>query len=370
MKNFTILLLVLAVSACQNKKTDKEENEAYFFYIGTYTDTDSEGIYKAEMDSTGHMTMLGLQAATVNPSFLAFANNGKTLLAVNEINTVDGKGTVESYLIGDSLKLISRRSSGGAHPCFVGANKKGIVLTANYTSGNNGLLKIDKDSKLSTLLDVQQHIGSGANKVRQDKAHAHSIWFVPNSDLLIAVDLGTNELLVSEIDSVNNKFNLKDKLEMEDGAGPRHLAFHPNGNFFYVINELNNTISTVQIAADKTLSLLGSVSTLPKDFHGESFPADIHVSSDGKFLYASNRGHNSIAIYQIQETGMLSAIGFESTRGDHPRNFSLSPDEKFLLVANQNTNNIVCFKRDEKSGLLSFVEELKVAKPVCILFQK
>ncbi|WP_209319862.1 lactonase family protein [Ancylomarina longa] len=342
----------------------------YSFYVGTYTDTSSKGIYKVEMDSIGHMTMLSLQARSDNPSFLTFANNGNTLLAVNEINTVEGKGTVESYLVGNSLKLISRRSSGGAHPCFVGANQEGIVLTANYTSGTNGLLKVDKDSKLSTLLDVQQHIGSGANKVRQDKAHAHSIWFVPNSNLVIAVDLGTNELWISEIDRVNNKFRLKDKLEMEDGAGPRHLAFHPNDKYIYVINELNNTISTVQIAADKTLSLLGSVSTLPNDFQGESFPADIHISSDGNFLYASNRGHNSIAIYKVSNGGKLNSIGFESTLGDHPRNFSLSPDEKFLLVANQNTNNIVCFKRDKKTGLLTFVEELKVAKPVCILFQK
>ena len=366
-------MVLLPLLACQNQKSKTiVKQAAYSFYLGTYTDTESKGIYKLEMNESGHLKMIGLVAESENPSFLTFANNGKTLLAVNEVNTVNGMGTVESYMIEDGLKLVSRKPSGGAHPCFVTANKDGFVLTANYSGGNIGLLKLGEDGKLSELLDKQQHSGSGTNSKRQEKPHAHSVWFQPGSDQIIAVDLGTNELWLSKINSSSKKFIIEEnnRIAMVDGAGPRHLAFHPNGKYLYVINELDNTITTLMLSRDEQFKLVGNVSSLPEDFEGNSFTADIHISLDGKFLYGSNRGHNSIAIFEILEHGKLNCIDHVSTRGDHPRNFSLSPDEKFLVVANQNTNNIVCFERDKTTGLLRFVDEIEAPKPVCVLFHE
>eukprot|EP01028_Stygiella_incarcerata_P009731 TRINITY_DN4663_c0_g1_i1.p1 TRINITY_DN4663_c0_g1~~TRINITY_DN4663_c0_g1_i1.p1 ORF type:complete len:378 (+),score=5.04 TRINITY_DN4663_c0_g1_i1:162-1136(+) len=324
------------------------------------------------MEADGHLKMIGLVAETANPSFLAFANNQKTLLSINELVKDNNMGSVESYQTGDSLKLISCKPSGGAHPCFVTANDAGVVLTANYTGGNVGYLQVDENGELSDLLDVQQHTGSGTVANRQDQPHAHSVWFQPNSNHIIAVDLGTNELWISSIDTVSNQFVPANqaKVSLVDGAGPRHLAFHPNGKIFYVINELDNTITGFSISDNEEVSMIGNVSTLPADFDGVSNPADIHISKDGKFLYGSNRGHNSIVIFEVQENGALKLVGHESTRGDHPRNFSLSPDDKFLLVANKNTNNIVSFKRDSVTGKLTFVDEIKAPSPVCILFQQ
>lgn len=362
----TILLALISLFAlsCNQSKEKKMNQAAYSVYIGTYTDIDSKGIYKITMDKSGKFGDLQLKAETMSPSFLCLANDGKNLLAVNEINSLDGAGSVESYQLGEELKLISRKSSGGAHPCFI-TEKDGVVLTANYTGGNTGLLRIDADGKLSELLDVNQHEGAGTVEGRQDVPHAHSIWFQPNKSKAIALDLGTNELWASSI--TDDQFGNTERIAMPEGAGPRHLAFHPNGKYIYVINELSNTITILNA---KTLQILDNVNTLPQAFEGSSFTADIHISSDGKFLYGSNRGHNSIVIYAVLEDGGLELIGHESTRGDHPRNFSLSPDGKFLIVANQNTNNLVCFKRNIKTGLLTFVDETKAVKPVCVLFQK
>jgi 6-phosphogluconolactonase len=374
MRKHTLLLIFISMLAfsCQpSKKTTQMSTSTSTFFLGTYTDGDSQGIYKLEMDSLGQLKMLGLAAKSQNPSYLAFANNGATLLVADEMEFENGKGSVESYQIGDSLSLISSKPSGGAHPCFVTANAHGVVLTANYSSGNIGYLQVNEKGELSDLLDVQQHKGSGTVSGRQDDPHAHSVWFQPNSNRLVAIDLGTNELWISSIDTMKHQFlPCISKVALADGAGPRHLVFHPNGKFAYVISELDNTISTFQIAENKEFKLLSILSSLPADFDGYSATADIHISSDGKFLYGSNRGHNSIAIFKVLENGSLKSIGFESTRGDHPRNFSLSPDEKFLLVANKNTNNIVCFQRDSQSGLLTFVDEVKAPSPVCILFEK
>jgi 6-phosphogluconolactonase len=374
MRKHTLLLIFISMLAfsCQpSKKTTQMSTSTSTFFLGTYTDGDSQGIYKLEMDSLGQLKMLGLAAKSQNPSYLAFANNGATLLVADEMEFENGKGSVESYQIGDSLSLISSKPSGGAHPCFVTANAHGVVLAANYSSGNIGYLQVNEKGELSDLLDVQQHKGSGTVSGRQDDPHAHSVWFQPNSNRLVAIDLGTNELWISSIDTMKHQFlPCISKVALADGAGPRHLVFHPNGKFAYVISELDNTISTFQIAENKEFKLLSILSSLPADFDGYSATADIHISSDGKFLYGSNRGHNSIAIFKVLENGSLKSIGFESTRGDHPRNFSLSPDEKFLLVANKNTNNIVCFQRDSQSGLLTFVDEVKAPSPVCILFEK
>ena len=333
------------------------------FYLGTYTDKDSEGIYKYALHEDGKLEKMGLAVKTENPSFLS--HNGKYLLAVNE-NT---EGSVESYRIeGDSLVFISKQNSGGAHPCFVKLNENGDVIIANYTGGNVSLLKMEEEGMLSQLLDVQQHEGSGPTD-RQEAAHAHSAWYVEGTNEVLSVDLGTDEIYISEIDHSTSKLILKEQsIKMEAGAGPRHLSFHPNKKWIYVLNELNGSISRVVRTEEGNYELMETVPTLPADFESLNTCADIHISADGKFLYASNRGHDSIVMYAIGEDGALKQLGYESTRGATPRNFSISPDGKFLLVANQNGNNIVSFARDENSGMLSFAAEIEAPSPVCIMF--
>mgnify|MGYP001064179949 CR=1 FL=1 len=374
MKYPTFFLAIILVSqmGCQtNKKEVAKNDNSYPFFVGTYTDGDSQGIYKYSLQQDGKLKQVSLAAKSDNPSFLTKSTDKKYLLAVNEISNKDSVGTVESFLIqGDSLKLINRSSSGGAHPCFVTINEDGYILTANYTGGNIGLLKLNSQGELSKLLDVQQHSGSSSTP-RQEGPHAHSTWFTPDGNLIISVDLGTNELWFSKLDTASQKLRplMPTTLAMAPGAGPRHLTFHQNSKWVYVLNELSGTVTMIKKTMDGSYINGPSVSTLPSDYKGNNTCADIHISSDGKFLYASNRGHNTIAIFSVNmEDGSLTIIGHEPTRGDGPRNFSLSPDENFLLVANQLTDNIISFKRNKTTGLLEFTDEIKAPKPVCILF--
>ena len=222
---------------------------------------------------------------------------------------------------------------------------------------------------MSKLLNIQQHVGKGTTD-RQQGPHAHSVWFHPTKKEVISVDLGTNQLWFSTVDTKNNELvsTPQKTLEMAPGAGPRHLTFHPNHKWFYVLNELNNTVSLVK-EKDQTYFIDTTISTLPEDFKAYSKAADIHISKDGKFLYASNRGHHSIVIYAVDsENGHLTTVGYQSVIGNNPRNFSLTPNEEFLLVANQDTDNIISFKRNSVTGKLSLVDEVSAPTPVCILF--
>lgn len=357
------------LTACQvNKEKTMKENNKYSFFVGTYTDGDSRGIYKYLLEDDGGLAPIGLVAESDNPSFLAMSADKKYLLAVNEINN---QGTIRSYQIfDDSLIFINKSKTGGEHPCFVAVNKAGIVLTANYTSGTVGLLGLDLNGVLTTILDVEHHNGRGTTE-RQKSPHAHSAWFSTIENEVISVDLGTNELWFSKIDY--EKFILlpldQQKLKMAPGAGPRHLVFHPNKNWLYVVNELDCTVTMVQRTENGLYEISTTISSLPEEYSEPNTCADIHISSDGNFVYASNRGHNSIAIFAVNKTdGSLELIGHEFVKGDGPRNFSLSPDEKYLIVANQNTNNLVSFQRDKKTGLLSYVSQTEAPTPVCILF--
>lgn len=373
MKFIAILFSLLVFVGCQNNKTKSvQENKAYPFFVGTYTDGESQGIYKYLLEDNGTLKQIGLAAITDNPSFLSISADKRFLVAVNENKQEGNKGSVASFLISeDTLAFISKSPSGGDHPCFVSVNEAGYVLSANYTGGNVGLLKMDNDGELSEVLDVQQHIGSGITD-RQKSPHAHSSWFEPGNNGIISVDLGTNELWFSQLDTIQNKLlpSNPQKISMAPGAGPRHLTFHPNGKWVYVVNELDCTV-TLLLKTDKgTYQPGASISTLPTDIVESYSCADIHVSLDGKFVYASNRGHNSIAILGVNPNdGTLNLLGNEPTHGNSPRNFSLSPDNCYLLVANQLTNNIVSFKRDQSTGLLKYVNEIEAPTPVCILFQ-
>lgn len=372
MKLLISLISFAMITACQPSNKNTENQDAnYSFYIGTYTGGDSQGIYKGMLREDGTLDTVVLAAELPNPSFLALSSDGKYLLAVSEVSSKEKVGSVVSYSTkGDSLTLINETTSGGAHPCFVTVNEAGYVLAANYTGGNVALVKLNEGGELGDLLDLQQHKGSDITD-RQKGPHAHSAWFDPAGDGIITVDLGTNELWFSAIDTKQNILVPSDPqtLAMAPGAGPRHLVFHPNGKWIYVVNELDCTVTLVKKRDMGKFEVAGSVSTLPEGYTESNSCADIHISSDGKFVYASNRGHNSIAIFSVNPgDGSLNPAGHESTRGSTPRNFSLSPDGKFLLVANQRGNNIVSFRRIPESGMLMYVDQIEAPKPVCIRF--
>jgi len=348
------------------------------FYVGTYTEGGSEGIYTFSLvPATGKLQDNGLAAKTNNPSFLALTTNGKFLLSVHETKGENGStmGYVESFSVNDDNRLtsIGKVSSGGAHPCYVSVNQDGYVLAANYSGGSVALLRIDGSGKLSDTLDVQQHYGSGPIKVRQATPHVHSAFFESGSDRVFVADLGIDQVSVYKIDSKNSKL-IKPTfpaIVLTPGSGPRHLAFHPTVKVVYVVNEIASNISVVTLNKDGSFTTVETVSALPMGYDKPNTCADIHISRDGRFLYASNRGLNSIAIFSVDpKNGKIVQIGQELTRGDGPRNFTLSPDENYLLVANQNTQDIVAFRRDFKSGKLQFTDQIKALKPVCLLFRK
>ena len=348
-------------------ETSEVEIQGSNFYIGTYTNGESKGIYKATLSSDGSISEPVLAVDASNPSYLAFSKDKDILLAVNE----NDPGTIESFQIDNGELLgVNQKSTGGAHPCFVTTNDEGYVLVANYSGGNIGLLQLDpKDGSISDLLDVEQHEGKGTTD-RQEGPHAHSAWFIPDGSGIVSADLGTNQLWFSKINTETNKLEpaTTQKLDLPEGAGPRHLVFHPNNGFVYVLNELDNTISQIE-NKDENYSVLSSFSILPEGFAEFSKAADIHASADGKFIYASNRGHDSIAILEVQEDGSLKLVANEPTKGKDPRNFQISPDGNFILVANQNGNNLVSYKRDTTTGLMTFVAEVAAPAPVCILFE-
>ena len=364
-----IIFAFLIAFGCKEKSIEPVKSSS--FYVGTYTDGESKGIYKYELLEDGTIQRIGLMATAENPSFLAKSKDGKYLVAVQEVSNENQMGYVSSYKIeNDTLLFRDQKPSGGAHPCHVAMNPQGYVLVANYTGGNMGLLQLQQDGRLSELLDVQQHEGKG-NTERQEGPHAHSGWFTHDGSI-ISVDLGTNQLWFSDIDSDINKFvpGVPPTFTMEEGAGPRHLVFHSTKPWIYVVNELTSSISLlIWDAAEKNYRIEQTISTLPSDYIEYNTCADIHISADGKFVYASNRGHNSIAVFSVDpKTGALEVQDQVPTRGETPRNFTLSPDGNFLLVANQTTNNIVTFKRDWETGLLTFVHQIDAPAPVCLMF--
>jgi len=379
LKRIAFLLIgIFLISSVLFAKSGKKTEPQHFF-VGTYTEGGSEGIYSFSFDPvTGKLKEDGLAAKTNNPSFLALTSNGKFLLSVHETKGENGSnmGYIESFAINkddNRLTSIGKVSSGGAHPCYVSVNQNGYVLAANYTGGNVGLLRIDDSGKLSDTLDVQQHYGSGPNKARQAEPHVHSAFFEPGSDRIFVADLGIDQVSVYKIDDSGSKLMKASvpAIIMAPGSGPRHLAFHPALKVLYVVNELSSSVSVVALNKDGSFTAVETVSALPSGYDKPNTCADIHISKDGRFLYASNRGFNSIAIFSVDpKNGKIVQIEQESTRGDGPRNFTLSPDDNYLLVANQNTQDIVAFRRDLKTGKLQFIDQIKALKPVCLLFRK
>jgi 6-phosphogluconolactonase len=321
--------------------------------------------------STGALT----QASSIrseNPSFVTLDPSKRFLYAVNE----KPDGAVSAFKIdplSHELTSLNQQPSEGADPCHLSFDRqRKHLLVANYTGGNVAVLPIQPDGSLGPALDVEQHEGSGPRE-QQKSAHAHCIKLDRGNRFALAADLGSDKVMIYRFNPVTGKLEpaQQPSATLHPGAGPRHLTFHPNGKYVYVINELDSSLTTFKYDAVKgTLTAFETVSTLPRDFTGTSYCADIHVSNSGRFLYGSNRGHNSIVVFAIDpHTARLSLVEHVSTEGKWPRNFAIDPAGRFLLVANQHTDNVVVFRIDAQTGRLTptGVNE-QIPVPVCLQF--
>ena len=348
-------------------------------YVGTYTQSGkSEGIYAYGMNPlTGALERLNA-FKSVNPSFLITDRKRMRLYAVNEVAEYAGKpgGSVSAFEIEAptlNLRLLNEQATHGGDPCHLTLDRKAkTLLVANYTGGSITSLPVRSDGTLGMATEVKQHEGSSI-KEQQKGPHAHCIILDRSERYALAADLGIDKVVIYRFNQATGKLvpGKQAWAELQQGAGPRHLTLHPTGNYLYVINELDSTMTAFKYnGSNGTLTHIDTVSTLPSDFSGVSYCADVHVSRSGKFLYGSNRGHNSIVVFEIdQVTGKLKPLQHISTGGDWPRNFTIDPSERFLLVANQRSDNVVTFSIDPRTGRLEpagHVAEIPV--PVCLRF--
>ena len=380
---FALLLIIIAPLLLSVARTpgDNSKPLQYLAFIGTYTSkTASKGIYSFHFDSgTGRLTAMAVAATTQDPSFLTVAPNEKYLYAVNERGEFDGKksGAVTSYSLdpkSGQLSQLNQVPSGGADPCYVSFDGTGkYLLVANYSGGSVSTFPIAPDGRIGSASAFVQHSGSGPNKERQEGPHAHFIASSADNRFVFVVDLGLDEVVVYHFDPASGSLipNHPPFAKLAPGAGPRHLAFHPNGKFVYVLSEVNSTVTAFAYDAENgSFSTLQTLSTIPKDFKARNDTAEIVVHPSGKFLYASNRGHDSIVEFTIDPArGTLTLAGDFSTQGKEPRNFALDPTGKFLLAANQESNNIVVFRIDQSTGALTAAGQIaQVPAPVDIVF--
>ena len=349
--------------------------------VGTYTRTTSDGIYICEFDAeTGDLDPVSSMAGAENPSFLALHPNGQTLYAASETEEFDGErqGALYAYSIdADTGRLspINAVGSGGPGPCHVSVDATGCyLLAANYHGGSVCVAPINDNGSLEPLSCFIQHEGSSVNPDRQEQAHAHSINLDAQNRFAYVPDLGQDKVVIYRLDLDRGELLANDPahVESEPGAGPRHFDFDPSGTRAYVINELGCTITGYDYDSESgALTSFQTVGTLPAaGFGRHNTTADIHVHPSGRFVYGSNRGHDSIAIFSVDEdTGQLTALGHESTQGWTPRNFAIDPSGQFLLAANQDSDTIVSFRIDTDSGELTPTGSvIEIPMPVCIKF--
>jgi 6-phosphogluconolactonase len=349
-------------------------------FIGTYTGPKSKGIYAARMDeSTGTLTPIGLVGESPNPTFIALDAAHQRLYAANEIEHFEGKpaGAVTGFSIEAAtgkLTQLNQESSAGGGPCHLVLDETGKnILVANYGGGSVAVLPVGADGRLAQASAFIQHSGKSVNPERQEKPHAHCMALDAANRFAFVCDLGIDKVMIYRFDPAQGALTSNDpaSFSAQPGAGPRHMAFHPNGRFAYVINELQSSITALAYdAKGGALRELETVPLLPEDFKAPNISAEIAVHPSGKFLYGSNRGHNSITVFQIDaRSRKLKFVERQSTQGKTPRHFGIDPSGNFLLCANQDSNNVVVFKIDPKTGaLIPTGQTLEFPSPVCVVF--
>ncbi len=362
MKIHSILILAFIIlQSCTQKEEVQEKNTS--FYIGSYSPAGEPGIYTAMLSDSGKISEFKVLATAENPSFIAFSDDRQFLFSVNEL--AESEGTITAYKVlngGDSLVPINQISSGGYYPCHITTQGK-VGYVANY-GGSVSKFSFDETGEIKNERTIPYE-GSSVDSTRQNGPHAHSFFINPNGKWALSADLGADQLVSYQLSAFEDTTHVK----VTPGAGPRHLVYASESRC-YVINELNSTVSLFEINEEGKLNYISSTSTIPEGFEGANSTADIHLSSDGHYLYGSNRGHDSIVIFEIDKSnGALTLKGHFTEGINWPRNFNIDPSGHFMLVANQKGNDITVLKIDPNTGLLSTTgNSISLPSPVCIVF--
>ncbi len=350
-------------------------SERMLVFIGSYADAADPGIYVYDFDrQTARLTLLDQVSGLKNPTFLKLDAAGRKLYSIAEGLSDDGQKIAEAicFSIDSSngkIKELNRAKTVDAPTCHIQSDNQHRFLTvASYHGGLLGLVSLQADGLIGECLDVKQHEGHGANPQRQNEPHPHSSYFSPDNRFIFVPDLGIDRIRSYTVGK-NGKLQSHGDTVIHPGAGPRHMAFHPSGKYAFVINELDSTVVAFRYNPDLgILHAIETVSTLPESFGGENGCAEIAVSENGRFLYGSNRGHDSIVVYAIDpDSGKLALVEHVSTEGRHPRHFTLIPGNDFLIAANRDNHNIAVFRVDQESGKLAFTGvSAEISKPVCV----
>ena len=369
MKNiYAAILSFLTFATMQSQETKLN------LIVGTYTKTcESKGIYVYEFDSkTGDFSLKNNTENILNPSYLSVSNDNKFVYSVSEN---DKKSSVSAFGFNSKsgkLDFINYQNPNGLNPCYI-INDDKNVITANYSSGSISVLGKKNDGSIGEVKQVVQHVGKSINGSRQEAPHAHMVCFSPDKKYVLANDLGTDKVYLYQYNPnvANEVLVLKNAVPVKPGSGPRHLILSKDGKFVYLLQEMDGTLTSFSYA-DGTLKKVSETTVVASDFKGDIGAADIHISPDGKFLYATNRGTaNDISVFKILKNGKLEFVQRTSTLGKGPRNFTIDPTGNFLLVGHQYTNDIVIFKRDSKTGVITDTgKKIALCSPVCLVFTK
>lgn len=370
---FCVMVLALGIAGCSEQQTSKE-----IIYVGTFHDRGSEGLYVFEFDrETAEMEEIQVVSDREGPNFQAIHPEGNFLYSVSDepFATDTDYGTVSAYRIDSKtghLSLINEQSVEGRGTAHVSVDPLGrYVYVSNYSEGNLSVFQINEDGSLSEAVDIVHHEGSSVNEMRQNNPHVHAVDPSKDGRFIYVSDLGIDKIMIYDVHETNGTLNPAEPASAAStpGSGPRHFTIHPNGEFAYSAEEMSSTVTVFDV--DQSTGALEEVqrlSMLPEEFEGSSSAADIHISPDGRFLYASNRGHDSLVIYSINETtGELTLKGHESTRGSHPRNFMIDDRGEYLFVANRDDDNVVIFRVDQETGDLEYTgNQVDVPMAVCV----
>lgn len=339
--------------------------------IGTYTGGKSKGIYSFQFNNKTGSTLLIDSSITADPSYLVPSLNENFVFTVNELGADQGSGKVSSFAfnkINGSFKKINEQPTEGDHPCYIAISSSGRwLLAANYTGGNFSIFPVKPDGEIGKATSTINHYGSSVNKERQEKPHVHCSLFSPDDRYILTADLGSDKLVIYKFDEATGMTSEHTQIATKPGAGPRHIEFHPNGKIIYLTEEMSGFV-TAFLIKEGNLTQIQTINALPESYRGNISEADIHISSDGNFLYCSNRGDaNLITIFSISKTGFLKLVDYQPALGLTPRNFTIHPSGKFLLVANQDSNEIVVFERNIFDGKLTDTgKRISIGNPVCL----
>lgn len=368
-----LFLLVGLIIASMVNVVAQQASKEFYMIVGTYTAKTSKGIYVYRFNpTTGKLQFSSTVSGVKNPSFIAVSPTQEMVYSVGE---TDGDGTVNSFRFDRKqgvLSYLNSQSAGGPGSCHVTTDRTGKwVMVGNYGAGSLSILPVEADGTLGKATQTIQHTGSSVNKNRQEKPHVHSVNVAVNNTDVFVPDLGVDKVYTYQLDTQKGLLNPGKPAftSSTPGSGPRHFVFSLNNKYAYVIEELTATVTAYRYEKG-TLKPIQTISTVPSDYTGLKWDADIHVSADGKFLYASNRAHESITVYAIDaKTGKLTWVDNISVEGKTPRNFAIDPTGNYVLVANQDSDNVTVFSRDKKTGKLKYTGySIEVSMPVCLKF--